>query len=134
MPSESPQVRRQSALRTDVGPYIRPALDLGPWVGDVSGYQKVGASTHEGECKPLDLLPVPSKRTAAQDGSRFCDCLGKCVSSSSRRTRSRRWSSLEAGFRRARGLGALSLPPSLPPNPAARSTGPGGHPGLSIQT
>lgn len=82
----------------------------------MSGYQKIGTSTHVGECKRLDYLPVPSKRTAAQDSSRICDCLGKCVfSSSSLRTCSRRWSSpLEAGFRRARALGALSLPPSLP--------------------
>lgn len=111
---ESPQVRRQSALQTNLGPYIEPVLDPGPWVGGASHYQKAGASTHKGECKPLDHLPVPSKRTAAQDGSWFCGSLGKCVfSSSSLRACSRRWSSpLEAGFRRARALGALPLPPS----------------------
>nr|KAF6300577.1 hypothetical protein mMyoMyo1_009051 [Myotis myotis] len=118
-PSER-KIRHQSALQTNLGPYIKPVLDLGPWMGDVSGYQKVGSSTHAGECKPLDHLPVPSKREVAQDGSSFCNCLGKCVFSSSLRTCSRRWSSsLQAGFRRARALRALSLLP----NPAARSRG-----------
>lgn len=76
---ESPQIRHQSALPTDLGPYRQPVLDLVPWEGDVSGYQKVGSSTHEGECKPLDHLPIPSKGKVAQDGSSFCGCLGKCV-------------------------------------------------------
>lgn len=48
-----PQVRRQSALQTNQGPYTEPVLDPGPWVGGASHYQKAGASTHKGECNPL---------------------------------------------------------------------------------
>lgn len=39
-PLESPQVRRQSALQTNLGLYTEPVLDPGPWVADGSNYQK----------------------------------------------------------------------------------------------
>ena len=114
------------------GPLHRTCSRSRTLVGGAFHYQKAGASIHKGECKPLDHLPVPSKRTEAQDGSWFCGSLGKCVfSSSSLRACSRRWDSpLETGCRRVRALGALSLPPSkssspeqkqsVPPSPAPR--------------
>lgn len=40
-PLESPQVRCQSALQTNLGLYIEPILGPGPWLADVSNYQKL---------------------------------------------------------------------------------------------
>lgn len=116
-PLESPQVRCQSALQTNLGLYIEPVLDPGPWLADVSNYQKASASTYMGEGKPL----VPQRERQSRT---VHDYLGKQFFSSwSPRACSRRWASLpEDGFRRARALGGTVLP-SLPPNPAARSRG-----------
>lgn len=61
---ESPQVRHQSALQTNLDPSIEPALDLGP--PRECGYQKPSASVHKAEHEPLDRVPVPSKRTVAR--------------------------------------------------------------------
>lgn len=61
---ESPQVRHQSALQTNLGPSIEPALGPGP--PRECGYQKPSASAHKAEQEPLDRVSVPSKRTVAR--------------------------------------------------------------------
>lgn len=79
---ESPPNKTSKCFTNKSRPIHRTCPSAGPWVEDMSGHQKASASTHKGEPKPRDHLPVPSKRTAAQNSSSSHDCLGKRVFSS----------------------------------------------------
>lgn len=102
-----PPVRCQSALQTNLGLYIEPVLDPGPWLADVFIYQKASASTYTGEGKPL----VPQRERQSRT---VHDYLGKQFSSL--------WSPRAAGdgvllwrlvAEEPGPLGAWSFPPSL---------------------